>query len=302
METETPDQTETEPETEAPPSTNGDGPVPESSPAEQQSATEMFRYSEFVHIGPGAVECAEGEDGSCANPLHFHAWCRLPNQFQAASIREKALAAKARKIRQLRDPNTDAYEVLEGELADMTRAADKQGTEILIDDLLAQDFWQDHLTAVREIQAEDDFSSITEDQDRLQHLSSLPEEDRPGDEFQELERHLANYNETVDERREKEQQPKREAMSSQSAEELIGMVREARIEAEANEDFMRTYSLWEWYIGTMKPRPVAKGLPNERVFGDVQHLQQAAPEVISELERVFGELEAAMGSRGAVGN
>jgi hypothetical protein len=61
---------------------------------------ELFRYSSWVHIGGGAEDCEEAETGTCADPLHFHAWCRLPNQLQHADIRERALASKARRIRQ----------------------------------------------------------------------------------------------------------------------------------------------------------------------------------------------------------
>jgi hypothetical protein len=54
---------------------------------------------------------------------------------------------------------------------------------------------------------------------------------------------------------------------------------------------MRSYNLWMWFICTLKPRPSEKGQPSERVFGSVEHMQQAAPEVIEALDSVFTGLE-----------
>src|SRR5262245_8571172 len=92
-----------------------DGKVPEQEIPKkdaQKAPGELFKFSAWVHIGVGADECEHAQTGNCADPGHFHAWCRLPNQFQHQDIRERALAAKARRIRQLRDPATDGYDVL----------------------------------------------------------------------------------------------------------------------------------------------------------------------------------------------
>lgn len=283
---------------------NSNGVSPEGSPAEAQSVSEMFRYSSWVHVGQGAEECEDKDNGSCGNPLHFHAWCRIPNSFQNASIRDKALAAKARKTRQLRDPNSDSYEVLEAEMDQLYRAGerDETGREMLVEEIMGASYWRDHLRAIKELGEEDEWKTIREDQERLRHLATLPEEERDADEFSELERHCSSYDEALKAKQEEISSPQKTSLSGMDIGALIDQIREFRIEAEANEDYMRVYSLWEWYIGTMKPRPAEKGLPNERVFGDVNHLQQAAPEVISALEETFAQLEAAMGSRSAVGN
>jgi hypothetical protein len=57
----------------------------------------------------------------CANPDHFHAWIRLPNKFQHADIHAKALASKARRMRALRDPESDASVVMDAEIAGAPR-------------------------------------------------------------------------------------------------------------------------------------------------------------------------------------
>src|ERR1700726_392288 len=82
----------------------------------QAEAAKMFRYSSYLHVGPGAEECGHREDGECTDPTHFHAWCRLPNKFQHRDLYTKAQAAKARRLRLLNQPDSDASEVLESEL------------------------------------------------------------------------------------------------------------------------------------------------------------------------------------------
>lgn len=280
------------------------GPVPEPSDARSMSATDMFQFSRFVHVGPEADVCEDAETGACGNPLHFHAWVRLPNQFQDASIREKALAAKARKTRQLRDPNCDSYDVLEGEMDALLRIGERSsdGKQQLIEDIMAQTYWKDHLTAVREVTEEEEFKTIGDDQARMIHLRSLPVEERPSDEYRELEAHMSAYELRIKEAVAVEQQPERDALAALTVPELVERIRETRIDGEANEDFMRVFSQWEWHICTYKPRLIDKGLPNERVFGSVEHLEQAAPEVVEALEQAFGELENALHTKRALGN
>src|SRR4051794_11552830 len=82
----------------------------------------LLRYADYVHVGPGADACPEGEKGTCQDPFHFHAYCRMPNQFQHAQIREFGLAAKARRMRQLRDPDADSHQILEAEMENLLRA------------------------------------------------------------------------------------------------------------------------------------------------------------------------------------
>jgi hypothetical protein len=292
----------TTPETPPQNGTPPEEPQGETSPAEVQSAEDLFRYSEYVHVGPGAADCEDGENGSCGNPLHFHGWCRLPNRFQDASIREKAMAAKARKARQLRDPNADAHEILEGDMDALARIGnrDEAGKEMLIEEILGQSYWKDQIAAIREVNDREEYATIQEDQERYRHLLTLSDAERNADEFGELERHITGYQEAIKEERERLQTPRKEGLLDREVSDLIAEIREMRIDAEANEDFMRVFSLWEWYIGTLKP--VAEGSPHERVFASVEQLQGAAPEVIDELEQVFGRLESALGTKSALGN
>lgn len=290
---------------------NGDGPeataadpAAETSPAERQGSGQLFQFSRFLHVGPGAEECDEGEDGSCANPLHFHAWIRLPNQFQHNSIREKALAAKARKLRRLNDPESDERAIIDADLDDLVRRDDR---ESMIEEVVNKDFLADHMRAMREVEVETEgegeespYLHIDEDRERLRALELAPEEERSEDELKELRAHVEEWQEKVNAKRQELQKPVRDAVQDEPIEKLREIVFKQRSENVAQEEFNSTYSLWEWYISTMQPQPQGMPagkpqLPSERVFADVNHLKAAAPEIINSLDRAFTELEAEAG-------
>jgi hypothetical protein len=260
-----------------------------------RSTQELFKFSTWVHVGLGAEDCEEGDTGACGNPLHFHAWCRLPNQFQHSDIRERALAAKARRMRQLRDPGTDAYEILEADIADLERAGD---TAAAVDELIGKDWWKRQLEAMGYVEERDEFKTIEKDRERMVELRAMPAEQRPADEMAELERHLHAYAEAVEAERAKLEQPIRDGLEAAELAELIHQVREDRIAAEGSQAFMETYSKWEWLAGTFtSDHPVER----RRRFEDVAQLEQAAPEVIDALRTVFGEMETSL-QRGPRGN
>src|SRR4051812_46998613 len=163
-----------------------------------KSPDQLFRYSAWVHVGAGAERCEEGETGSCGNPLHFHAWCRLPNQLQHQDIRERALAAKARRIRQLRDPESDAYAVLESDMDELGRVANPDD---LVVELANKDWWKRQLEAMADVEPQDASKPAERARDRLNELRAADSDDRPKDEYEELDRHLARFNELVEARR-----------------------------------------------------------------------------------------------------
>jgi hypothetical protein len=272
-----------------------DGPAPEAerSEAEQRSSSDLFKFSTYVHIGPGAAECEDRENGSCGNPLHFHAWCRLPNQFQHASIREKALAAKARKLRQLRDEESDARIILDESIAEMVRRDDR---EAMIAEAAAKHFADHYQEALQEVADREEFQTIQEDRERLRVLSLQPEEDRPKEEYEELDKHLTAYGEAIEQAFNERQEPLKASLAERSTEELGELLKEERIDQQAQSAFQAAYGQWEAYIGTLKPKPKDKpGMPSERVFKDINQMVAAAPEVIETLDETFQALDAEFG-------
>lgn len=278
-------------------SPNGDGTqTPEEraehSPAETRDSSQLFEFSRYVHIGPAADQCPDGENGKCDNNLHVHLWIRLPNPFQHASIREKAQAAKARRLRLLRDEDSDARIVIEGALEDAISGEDR---ESLIEEIANKEFMQDHLKAMRNVMEDEEFKTVEDDQERARALQAMDSAERPHEEYEELQSHLAKFNERVTSERDKLQAPLRESVAEKSIEELADLVRKDRIQADAQVAFNDSYSKWEWFVGTLKPRDPDKGLPVDRHFSSIDQLAAMPPEVYNALDYHFTQIEAAQG-------
>lgn len=256
---------------------------------DELTAQQLYQFSTWLHIGPGAQECEESESGECQNRLHFHGWCRLPNQLQVRDIRQKAKAAKARRARQLRDPQTDSYEILEDDMDALGRIGEA-GRGQLVDDLLGKSWFADYTEALNDVaEMEDDgeklYDTIDEDDKRLKVLLEMDAEQRPVEELEELQRHISAYNDAVEARLAEVQRPRREALEDRDINDLIDLIRAERIDAAAMEEFMATYSQWEWYICTYLT-------PNgRRRFGSFEEMEGAAPEVIDGLKVTFDDLE-----------
>lgn len=269
--------------------------VPEQTTGETRNSSQMFEFSRYVHVGPGADECEDGENGQCQNPVHFHAWIRLPNQFQVVSLKEKADAAAARKMRVLRDEESDSRAILEGELAELERQNDHGG---LVEQVVNADFLKDHMAAMVAVRTDEErgFTTIEDDRERLRALELVPAEDRPEEEFDELQKHVGAYVDAVNAEREELQAPLKASLEAKSLDELIDLVRENRIQGISKEASEEAYAVWQWYVCTLAPKDPAKpGFPQDRVYGSIDHLKAAAPEVILALREGFQDIEAAAG-------
>jgi hypothetical protein len=300
----------------APPIDNGadvDAAVAASQPtspaAERAEAGKMFRYSTYLHVGPGAEECEHREDGECTDNTHFHAWCRLPNKFQHRDLYNKAAGAKARRLRLLHDEESDAREILESELDSFRDGS----LELLIDLLLKAEWPEDYVAALKQVGEEDEYEHIEQDRERFMVLSesevAQPEEEQT-EEFKELAKHLGRWREAVSAALDALQLPKREAMRAQDRDALIDQVRHRRMTEIADEIYLHIYNQWEWFICTMqvKKHP-ATGRPSERYWPEMGVIDDPAPgsmwgespEVIDALQATYNELERAQ-QAGVSGN
>lgn len=267
--------------------------------------TALYRWSAWCHVGPGADSCEDIDEeqgtNSCSNPSHVHLWCRLPNQFQHREIRERALAAKARRVRQLRDPDSDSAVILEEEMDSLARGGDAMREDI-IEELVQKDWWRFHLTAVAEVKDfEDDkdvkpYEHIDADQERLEALNAMPEDERPAEEYKELSAHIEAYAEAVTAAREAEAQPHREALAGRDINSLIDMVRDQRIDIDSNEAFAHTYATLEWQLCTLN-RP-----NGDRVWLTEDNLKAADEAVIVAVQVTYEDLERTKDQGGGPGN
>lgn len=275
---------------------------PEHSPAETAQAKKLNNGSEYIHVGPGASECEciqtverggvemRIPDGSCTNPEHVHAWCRLPNQFERQDLQTQAAAAAARKRKSLMDPDSNSRVILDGELEGILHRGDR---DVLVSEIVGLHFLEDHMAALEEVEHEHpEFEHIDADKERLRVLEAMPEEERPEEEFTTLRKTIAEHTRLVNVAREENERPRREALADKTIEQLIDIVRDQRIDNHANTAHSEEYAKWVWYICAMKPKALDKpGFPNERLFASIQDFLHGPPELLEVIAETMTRLE-----------
>lgn len=282
--------------------------------SDAEKAKDIFRYSEWIHVGDGAEECDHQRDGKCQDTGHFHAWVRLANPFQMRDITEKAMAAKARRVRMLRDPESDPRVILEEELEGLRLDGEKS---ILADEIVDRDFQEVYVTAVKEvddIDAEDPaldadvpegesaklWAGIDQDREEYERQKELPEEQR-SEEFEALKRRVADYSRAVEDRVAAINEAKKQPLLERDIDELVDIVRQDRIEQAASAAYLHAFDTWHWYVCTYKPR--AKGTPNERYWPSYNAMRFEAPtDVVERLRTTFNDLSGRLGRARAAGN
>jgi hypothetical protein len=259
-----------------------------------RTSAHLFEYSTYVHVGEGARECEHREDGECKDPQHFHAWLCLPNTLQHNDIVEKGRAAAARRKMAFRDPETDAYAILESELDEAMRE-DREGYVVLIAEDKLRKKIMDLITEVRE---QEEFADIGQHREELVRQQALPEDQR-SDDFDTLTKLVAEYDETLEARISAERENIRAGLRTLADEPFREALREHRIEHEAEQMRSTTYYTWMGFICTRK---CPGGVASFRYWPKMDDMKAAPPEVIRALDEALDELESRLNRGDASGN
>ena len=262
--------------------------APEASTAPQ----DIHRWAKHVHVGDGATDCPDN-GAACEDPRHLHIWLRLPNPFVRDDIRERAMAARARALRQLRDPDSSTAEVLEGELEDLRYDAERAGdTEKLLDRVVDKDWGERHLRAMRDASVEEDFQHIEADRERFAELDDMDAGERPAEEHAELDKHIRDYGKRVEELVKESEKPVRESLANHSVDELVEILRDEFRTAEGNRAFYDTWLRQCLLTGSYRPA-AGNERPTQPAFDQVSDLAELTPEEANALRAVFVDLESA---------
>lgn len=286
----------------------------------ERPLSKIFAYSTWVHVAPDdcplVKALAEAPDApvkdlpKCTNDEHFHAWIRLPNPYQTRDINEKARAARARVLRMLRDPESDAAVILEDELEALK---DERVKATLVEEILNKDFADHYDQAVAEVldyedptwaPSDDDdddeprklYAHVDADQEEYARQKLLEPEQRD-ETFAELEATVARFATAVEEELDKIRTPLKERLLARDQADLVDIVRRDRIEQRGQEMYLHTWNTWQWYVCTYrKPR-------GDRYFKDINDFKyNTPPQVVAELQARFHELERELNAGVGSGN
>lgn len=264
------------------------GPTDEGAEA-TRPARHLFQYSMSVHAGAGAEDC--DDPIACKDPGHFHGWISLPNRIQQEDITAKARAAAARRKRALRDagahgrPAADAYVTLEAELDELL-AGDRTPILEQLSNRKARERAGETLAEIRE---EERFEHYDQDAEEYRRQKALPEEDRDAEEFKRLDEEMTAFGDALDRRIEELRQADIAGMANLDDAALRIRLREARIEADANDAWNKEYFLWLGYVSTKVP---LRSGASKRYFESFEAFKSAAPEAIEVVDEAIHELES----------
>lgn len=255
-----------------------------------KGADEPIRWATNVNVGPGADECAD--PAHCVDSQHFHAWLRVVNPFVRDDIREQAMAARARRLRQFRDPESNSSLILDGELDELRAEAERDGTtDALVDRVVLKEWAHRHLKAMRDATEEEDFQHIEADRARYAELTEMKPEDRPADEYAELDKTIAAYGQRVEELRAEAEKPIRESLADKTIDELLAIIREDRIASEGNAAFFDAWVRANVVAGTY--HLASEGVrPTKPMFESTADLAVLDPNEANALRSAFIDLEA----------
>lgn len=293
--------------------------APTIQPAEaERTVKDLFEYSSWVHVGDGAEACEHRHDDKCAEEGHFHAWVRLANPYQVRDINEKAKAAQARRLRALRDPESDAAVILENELEEMREAANSGALDMLVNEIVEQDHAEDLIRATRSVRDLDDpswepdeegdgeqvapklYANIEQDFEEYQRQLRM-DEDQRGEDFPELVRTVEAYTAAMNDELKSLKDERRGELSSRPLDDLMEIIRKDRRDSDAAEAYLNTYHSWTMFTCTFKP--CLKGTPNERVFTDFMKMKHETPDVVLRaLRTAFESLEGRLARSRQSGN
>lgn len=238
--------------------------------------------------------------------LGFRAFCRLPNEYQHADLREKALAAKSRRVRQYRADGTDAQEILESELEEIAALPEDEAKGDFVAELLLRTFLEDRQRAVGFVMEREEFEHVRKDQERYLELDAMSEEERSNDEYLEVLEHLSKFGEAIEQEIEDIRKPRREALMALSVDELKEQVRDIRIKNQGQRAFSETYGFHQTFVGTLQipdgfdvEKITPETMPTKRVFESEDALRNADPQIVAKLMEAFEELESALDTRAA---
>lgn len=262
-----------------------------------RTTDELFQWSTYVHVGAGAPECPGGENGECRDPEHFHAWLRLPNAWQVRDIQEKAEAARARRRRALKDPESDARVTLEDHLDAWSE--NDEAWEALLVRVANRAVLRIQDDIRRELLDSEEYKHYFADLEELQRLNTVAEGDRDAEEYTRLSEHVEKFVELFNERSLAEHEKEMFRLRALSRDEVLKMERNERINELADERFLNTFYQWAYYVCVLKPAPKPK-FPATRVFESFDALKAAPPEVTDALRDAYRKLESRTVARGDV--
>jgi hypothetical protein len=179
---------------------------------------------------------------------------RLPNQWQHRKVQDRAAAARARMVMQLKEPDSDVSAVIQEQLMQIEDLDDDKIIEWLLSKHAPEAIFraQMELESLEEVDANGKtfkpWESIPEHQER--YYMMLQRNDTENDEFRKTEEFILKYAEALQERANHHLEPKEAVYAALDREGLMEKVRRSLCHSKATDEYINVYNQWQIYYGT----------------------------------------------------
>ncbi len=222
--------------------------------------------------------------------LDLDAHIRIPNQFQRGRMKEEADAARARKLRDLRNPESNASLAVENQLDQIYGEMDEAG---LRNALLARAQPMATARAQLEIQLADpdehpewaEYATIDRQQQAYSRMLRAGHSET--EEFKACEAILVSYAQLLSDRVEDELEPTRLMLEGEGRTELDVRLKKVLQREICDGAFMEAYNQWQIYFGTRDQKNHHK-----LYYPSFDRLLDEDPERLDVLLTEFVQLEA----------
>jgi len=178
------------------------------------------------------------------------AWVRLPNPFQYREIVQKARAARARRVMQYRDANSDLSVIVEERVDDMFA---EHGTDAVVEWLTGRHNSEAMTEALAIVNNTKEGKKYVWE-DAIDHERAyrrlLDMGLQSTDEFEKVHDYLERYGDEIKKEMEKYIAPYREAYGSLNDDDLRNKVKRAIIKADCDDESINIYHQWQMFYGT----------------------------------------------------
>ena len=208
-------------------------------------------------------------------------WVRIPNKFQHRKIQKAAIAARARRVAEYKDPDSDAGVTLVSGVDQVF----EEGLDTVREFLLGQHMRELALEAMLLLERSEDWSEIDEQRDRYNQMLRMGDIDT--DEFKVTESILIDYATKLQEKSEELVLPfkvKYEGMDEAALRDKVGR---AIVKADCDDEFTNVYNQWQIFYGTRQERN-----HNKYYFQNFDAVMEADDHIIEILTEEFAKLGA----------
>lgn len=211
----------------------------------------------------------------------FKCWIRIPNKLQHRKMQKAAQAARARKVAEYKNPDSDASAVLQTAIDEVSR----KGRDGIVEWLVDQHVREKALEAYLVVESQEEFENIDEHREAYNLLHRQGSTD--SEEFKIAQEFIIKASDAIRDKTNELLEPFVDKYEAMDEDALREKVKRALIKADADDEFMNEYNVQMIFYGTRLYNDHEK-----HYFKTLDDLYDAPDGVVELLTQEFSMLDA----------